>query len=87
MTRECDPRTVASLLRELGALVTLNNLKALDLADQLMELLVGTRYAPQATGLAKSLDDLDFATASSEIEALIELISDASRETVGKEHE
>jgi CheY-like chemotaxis protein len=65
-----DPRAVVSLLKELGELSAQQNLKVWRKVSLLGNLLAGSEYAPFATRLSDTLEILDFAAASRQIEAL-----------------
>jgi CheY-like chemotaxis protein len=65
-----DREALSSLLRELPELIHCHNCLALKVGARIAELLQGTAWAGEASALATSLDRLDFAAATGQLQAL-----------------
>ena len=73
--RTVDPREFTLLLEELGELSARHNLKVMKRLQHLGELVAGTEFAPFVSRLTETLERLDFAAASRQIEILTGLVT------------
>jgi CheY-like chemotaxis protein len=74
-SKQIDPTELAALLQELGDLSTQHNLKIMQRLPLLAALVAGTEYAPFVSRLTDTVDRLDFASASRQIETMTGMIT------------